>query len=146
MPRKLYESKQDLSKENELAKQISYRWACSLRKLPIHYHLDFAAEREGKIVAFMEFKCRTSEMNKYPTYMISMSKMMTARSMYGVSGKESFLIVQWKDKIAKCEMLWCKYEVGMGGRTDRGDWQDVDPCCYIPLSEFTVIADTGSSV
>jgi|TARA_R110000803_G_scaffold82942_5_gene149127 hypothetical protein len=144
MSRTQYESKEDLARENELADLISMRWNCKLHKLPLQYHLDFAAERDGEIVAFMEFKCRTFEMDKFPTFMISMSKMMTARLLFGVSGKDTYLIVKWTDKIARCDIIHCKYDVAMGGRRDRGDWQDVDPCCYIPLSEFTIIGDTGS--
>lgn len=144
MSRKHYESNEDLKRESELADEIAMRWNCDLHKLPLQYHLDFVAERDGQIRAFLEFKCRTFEMDKYPTFMISMSKMLTARLMFGVSGKDTYLIVKWTDKIARCDILHCKYDVAMGGRRDRGDWQDIDPCCYIPLSEFTIIADTGS--
>jgi hypothetical protein len=31
---------------------------------------------------------------------------------------------------------WKAYELKFTGRTDRGDWQDVEPCCIIPMSEF----------
>jgi len=144
MTRKMYETDEDLKRESELVDEISLRWNCDLYKLPIQYHLDYVAQREGRIRAFLEMKCRTFEMDRYPTFMISMSKVMWSRLLFGVSGKETFLIVKWTDKIARCDLLHCKYDVAMGGRTDRGDWQDVDPCCYIPLSEFKVIADIGS--
>ena len=94
MSRTQYESKEDLARENELADLISMRWNCKLHKLPLQYHLDFAAERDGEIVAFMEFKCRTFEMDKFPTFMISMSKMMTARLLFGVSGKDTYLTIK----------------------------------------------------
>lgn len=31
-------------------------------------------------------------------------------------------------------------KVRIGGRRDRGDWQDVEPCVFIPISEFTFIS------
>jgi len=144
MTRKMYETEEDLKRESQLADEISNRWNCDLHKLPLQYHLDYVAERDKEIRAFLELKCRTFEMDKYPTFMISLSKMMWSKLLFGASGKETFLIVRWTDKIARCDLLHCDYKVAMGGRRDRGDWQDIDPCCYIPLSEFTVIADTGS--
>jgi hypothetical protein len=60
--RTMYETNADLLREDDVASIIEAQWKCKLVKLPISYHLDFAATRGGKCVAFCEVKTRNYTM------------------------------------------------------------------------------------
>ena len=36
---------------------------------------------------------------------------------------------------------WPDLEIQIAGRKDRGDWQDMEPCCLFPMNLFTKIEE-----
>jgi hypothetical protein len=56
--RPIYERPANLKDERDAIPKIERLWGCSLVKLPIAYNLDFAAVRDGRVVAWIEFKRR----------------------------------------------------------------------------------------
>jgi hypothetical protein len=81
--------------------------------------------------------------------MISLGKIMAARRLSEASQLPSFLLVQWTDP-----KLWnydvCGYvrldslldfKIAVGGRTDRGDPQDIEPVALIPIGEFALLQE-----
>ena len=107
---------------------------------------DFSENRnDEKIgVAWLEIKNRSNPIKQYPTFMLSMAKIMTAQQLSEASGLPSFVVVRWADAIGYTRIdSDDEYEldvayIGIGGRTDRNDAQDIEPLVYIRNSAFTL--------
>lgn len=134
-----YETQYDREKETAFSTILSDSFRCRLYKLPLRYGLDFSAVRDGRVVAFIETKVRTNPVGQYPTYMVSAGKFMYADSITRVTGLNCLLAVMWSDAWGYTDLVM-KPEItlSIGGRTDRGDGQDVEPVCLIPISCFKV--------
>lgn len=141
MNRPLYETKENLKGEHEVADKIAHLWKAKLSKLPIKYKVDYAAERNGKIVAWIEIKCRTNDMNDYQTYMLSLDKYNASIELGKVTNLPVTLVVKWNDKIGYADLLHCRGVIKMGGRVDRGDPQDLEPAVFIPIEDFRELDD-----
>ena len=139
MARPLYENQATLEKERTLAKQLVDSWACELGKLPIRYGIDYAFLRNGEVVGFAELKCRAGKMHAYPSYMISLGKIMSARMLHRVTNVPIVLAVEWQDRTGWVTLAGKgapEYRVSMGGRRDRNDAQDIEPVALIPIDKF----------
>jgi hypothetical protein len=100
---------------------------------------DYAATRGKNITAFVEVKTRTNPMHKYPTYMISMTKVMNANAVFMSTGTPSLLVVKWTDCMGWVQLNQNKFTLEIGGRRDRHDAQDIEPVCHISIDLFKVI-------
>lgn len=138
--RQLYETQEDLSSEAEVANYLSKIWKCEMSKLPIRYHLDFVAQRGKNAVAFCEVKVRNYSMEqigKMGGYMLSLGKWSSAKQMCEASGLPFILIIKATDGIWFSLIDSFKPDsVIVNGRTDRSDWQDIEPCVLIKQSRF----------
>ena len=106
------------------------------------YELDYLLLREGKGVAWLEIKSRTNTRLAYPTYMISLGKIMAARRLSEASQLPSFLLIQWSDACGYIRIdSLLDFRTAVGGRTDRGDEQDIEPVAMIPVGEFALLQD-----
>jgi len=139
MTRPKYERPSDVANERRVA-DILARHNYSLHKLPAQYGLDVAihCDQDDCIVAFGEIKARTFAMNKYPTAMVNLHKVLRAKHLTDTTGLPSYLLVLWTDALARISFA-DGFSLQMGGRTDRGDPQDVDVCAYYPIECFKVL-------
>lgn len=136
----IYETEANLGREEQFSRLISEKFECTFRKLPIRYGLDFAAIRSGKVVSFMELKVRSNSVTAYPTFMLSVHKFMSADALTVATGLPCVLAVSWSDAWGYINMKdRGDFEVGFGGRVDRGDDQDVEPVFLIPTSSFAIV-------
>jgi hypothetical protein len=134
-----YEMPKDLTREAEFSRVVGQKFYCTFSKMPDRYGLDFCMLRDGAVTAFAEVKVRSNPRDKYPTYMIALSKVMSANGLNAATGLPCFLLVRWTDCWGYVR-LDGKVEQGslsVGGRTDRGDPQDVEPVSLIPTSRFS---------
>ena len=138
--RPLYETQADRDNEAAMADILERRFDCSLTKMPIKYSLDFMATRDGSAVAFIEVRHRKTQMMQYPTYMLSMFKVLRAAELHQMTGLPCFLAVQWSDAAGMCSLPPEAMDVRMGGSTRRNDPQDIEPMVHFPIGEFKVIA------
>ena len=138
MSRPLYESQTDRDNEQRLAELIQSKHNCVLHKMPIKLSLDYMATRDGRAVAFFEMRQRKNKMNAYPTYMISLYKVMMANNLTLTTGLPCFLAVQWSDAAGVCNLPqeYDEQYVQMGGSTQRGDPQDIEPMVYFAMDKF----------
>ena len=135
--RPLYESSQDIVSESKVLILIEKAWRCRGVKLPLKAQLDYLLLRHDRGVAWAEIKVRTNPRGRYPTYMISLSKVMAARELAGASNLPSVLIVQWTDSLGYIRMDTLEnFHIAIGGRTDRNDTQDIEPVVLIPIDDF----------
>lgn len=138
--RPLYESKDDLANEAAVAFTIERQWKCRLVKLSIKYGVDYAVVRHSRIAALAEVKCRAYSIEKINTlggYMLSAHKWSEGRRLADSLQIPFILFVRFVD-----QLYWARlgpntrFSVAFGGRTDRGDAQDLEPCVFISTSMF----------
>jgi hypothetical protein len=113
-------------------------------KLQLPYCFDFAAMRGGRIVSWVEVKCRTQESTTYPTLMVSAHKWVEGISYAKTTGLPFVLVVEFEDCIK-----YFKHDVGdptdsihleWGGRTRTPrDRFDAEPVVHIPMELFKPI-------
>jgi hypothetical protein len=140
--RLIYERPEDIAAERTALDKACEVWKCTAEKLPMKYELDYLLLREGRGVAWLEIKSRTNARPAYPTYMISLSKVMAARRLSEASQLPSFLLVQWSDACGYVRLdSLLDFRTAVGGRTDRGDEQDIEPVALIPVGEFARLRD-----
>jgi len=137
--RPLYETQQDRDNEQALSSIIERQFNCQLTKMPIKLSLDFMAARNGSAVAFIEARQRKTRMLQYPTYMISLYKVMMANTLTQATGLPCFLAVQWSDAAGICKLPANDMDIQTGGTTRRGDPQDIEPVAYFDVASFKVI-------
>ena len=135
-----YETKENLAQETEVLELLCRQWTCVAKKLPDRYELDYLLMRGEKAKAWLEIKVRTNNHRNYSTYMISLGKVLAARKMTEGTSLPSFLAVQWQDRMGYIRLDRLEEtEIVMGGRTDRGDAQDVEPVVLFPVQDFSWI-------
>jgi len=135
----MYETSSDRGREEEFSFLLSEKFNCTFSKLPIRYGLDFSAVRDGRVVSFVETKVRTNPVGQYQTYMISSGKLIHADALTRATGLKCFLAVKWTDAWGYTELKMTPDSViSIGGRSDRGDGQDIEPVCLISLSRFFI--------
>ena len=140
--RPLYETQQDRDNEQALSRIIEKEFNCQLTKMPIKLSLDYMATRNDSAVAFIEARQRRNQMFQYPTYMVSLYKVMMASALTQATGLPCFLAVQWSDAAGICKLPpdYSDQDIQMGGTMRRNDPQDVEPMVYFNLANFRVIS------
>jgi len=142
--RPIYENANDLRSEKKLISHVSDCWNVVSYKMPMSYKIDYAMYRidtgtsnssSENLVGFAEVKCRTHKFGTFPTYIISLAKVMEARRLARETDTRSILIVSWTDKIGYLD-FFSHHQIRHGGRADRNDWQDQEPVCHFDLKHF----------
>ena len=144
MSRPLYETEQDRENERRLAEMIEAKYNYKFVKMPIKLSLDYMMlGLDGMARAFMEMRQRKTPMRKYPTYMISLYKVMMARQLTQTTGLPCYLAVQWSDKAGICKLPpdITPLRISQGGSMQRGDSQDIEPVVYFDMSDFKELAN-----
>jgi hypothetical protein len=148
MARPMYETEEDLAREREIIKRLCNAWRCEAAKLPIKYALDYALIRDEQIIAWCEVRDRSGgrgwsfdELDEMGGYMLSLAKWDMARTLSYLSHLPFTLVVKCTDATRAATFShgnFLPYRPSMAGRTfeSRGDWQDVEPCVFIPIENF----------
>jgi|TARA_Y100000310_G_scaffold328181_1_gene395852 hypothetical protein len=134
--RPFYESQAHRDAEEKLRKKFERASGYYLHKVPFSYGVDYACTDDDQVKAFAELKVRTNKYKEYPTYLLSYQKCLKAQYLK----KTVYLVVQFEDGAYKCNLtnVLSGYNgVWMGGRKDRNDWMDIEPCVHIPIGLFT---------
>lgn len=138
--RPMYETPEDLKNEKDVANYLSGLYGCDFVKLKISYGLDFAIVKNSLMVATAEIKCRnytSAQIDNWGGLMLSATKAHRAHEWFLVHRIPFLLIAKLKDGIFVANIGdWGAYRIEMTGRTDRNDWQDIEPCCIIPMNNF----------
>lgn len=141
--RPLYESASDLKNEAQVISILSNKWNIKFHKLPIRYHLDYAATKNGRVVGYLEVKVRRysmAQISNWGGYMLSVAKLQTAQELCRISKSVFCLAVQCTDGLYWMTIKdFSEFPVTITGRSDRGDSQDIEPCVLIPGGRFTLI-------
>jgi hypothetical protein len=144
--RPLYESDADLAREGGVVELIERAWNCTMTKLPIRYHLDYVFKRSDKAIGFCEIKTRNYTMDRIGEmggYLMSIGKWSSAKQLSDASGLPFVLIAKTLDGVyyATFKEEFKPDDVLVRGRTDRDDWQDIEPCVLINVNRFKKLKD-----
>ena len=131
----MYENDNDLRSEKNLISYVSDCWNVASYKLPMSYKIDYVMYRDDSPVGFAEVKVRTHTFGTFPTYIISLAKVMEARRLARETNTKSILIVSWTDRTGFLD-FFSHHQIRHGGRSDRNDWQDQEPMCHFNLKAF----------
>lgn len=132
----MYESKEDLANEKEVANFLSSKTGFVFHKLKIAYHVDWLVMDKGKPKYVAEIKRRFNPSTEYPTLMLSLQKWMKGKEMAAEMNIEFVLIIKWNDGLFSYKAEKDGVTYGFGGRYDRDDPQDQEPMVFIPVSKF----------
>ncbi len=138
--RPLYETKINLNSEIKVMDYVSQCWNVVYFKLPMSYKIDYAIYRDTNLVGFAEVKCRTHTFGAFPTYIISLAKVLEARRLGRETNTTSILIVSWLGALAYLD-FFSPFTTKQGGRSDRGDWQDQEPMEHFELKYFKRVGE-----
>ena len=135
----LYEKQIDLDHEKKLMEAIERKFDFTLVKLPMKYNLDALAFKAGNAKCFFEFKKRSHISKRYPTAFVSLEKVMAANRISKTTGLTCWLCVKWLDKVGVVKFD-SHFEIGMGGRYDRNDPNDINIMAHYPIKGFTMLS------
>ena len=142
-----YETEATLAQESIAQNDISRRWNCVPVKLPVAYRLDFALTRDNRVLSFCEFKNRNYTMNQlgnWGGYLLSLHKWTDAQLMCKSIGVPFVLVVKTIDNKIWYSVFkddFVKFPTYIGGRTDRNDSRDIEPCVRIDVNKFTLLEE-----
>ena len=138
--RPIYETAKDRKIEQAIINELSDAWKIFYQKLPIKHRLDFALLDDRRNVnAWAEVKRRDNDSTTYGTYMLSLDKYMSGMKLFKLTGLPFYLVVKFSDGLYYCEVSLLSYAqltISFGGRTDRADSQDVEPCVFFDTNLF----------
>ena len=149
MGRPIYETHEDRSYENRSKQIVESTWRCKIHSNPKFYEIDWSITRKDKVVGFAEFKRRNYSYNaleRLGGYKISLHKFVNLKMYNQTTGIPSSIIVS----LHPCEIYYhlidlaCNYDVGIWGRKDRNDSEDIEPSVTIPMSKFKKVEAGGS--
>jgi len=133
--RPIYETRENRQEEQDVADRLAAAWKASIIKFPRLAKVDRLVTLNGEARAWLEIKCRRNRMDAYPTYMISSRKIQDGLDLSEATKIPFILAVSWSDGVCwtKVESM---YPTRSGGRVDRGDAQDIEMVCDIPIAQF----------
>jgi hypothetical protein len=120
-------------------------------KLPLQYKLDYAMRNDANdVLGFIEVKVRNytmAQIQDWGGYMLSLMKWTAGIQLAQTTGLPFVLVVKTRDglyylsvdtKVFTDSMIqkMIHKRVKLSGRTDRGDWQDVEPCVMLDCNNF----------
>jgi hypothetical protein len=140
--RPTYETEEDLQRESLVIQQVESAWKCQAVKLSVKYSLDYALKRGDKVLSFCEIKTRNytmADITKMGGYLLSLGKWTAAKQLSDSTTLPFMLVVKTIDGV-----YYSKFHSGVPtqkgvlfrGRTDRDDWQDVEPCVLLDTQYF----------
>ena len=135
-------------RERAAASRLEKAWNCNIVKLSVKYGADWMAWRDGEVVGVIEYKNRPHDWATYPTYMISLHKWISLRvaAEYSATKKHKvvpIIVVEFTDGLYWLEVTPEVASLEMGGRIDRNDPEDVEPCMFIPMHHWKQIKENN---
>ena len=129
----------NLNNQSEVGEVIEDGWACKLHDLPHLFYVDWYAEREDKLIAWIEFKqYRQKSFDREHVWMNVNRKYKTLSGLSSVA--PAFYFVRFDDGVLKYINVKNvgQYEIIEAGEYNR--WgpgkHDLEPVYNIPIAEM----------
>lgn len=153
MARRIYETSEDRESERAVLDALSLAWhPVVIKQLPQLHPLDGFADFGG-YYAWVEVKCRGKKddlpSTHYSEWMISVEKVKEGMLRHGMFGHGFHLVFEWLDGIFTTDVPQIIGECRIdpeGGRKDRDDPLDTEPCFLIPASAFRKIIVDNTAI
>lgn len=141
MARPMYETQTDVDKELEVMEFMEsvFKYPVTYSKLPKSYQIDYGVYDGDKALKMVcEIKSRNIKLKTYPDLILSAHKMHELVNWH-TRGIAARLLYRLDDGLYFYRVTTDAYQLNIteGGRTDRGDWQDIEPVYHIPTSSLT---------
>lgn len=134
---------EDLQNEQAAQDMIEQAWNCKLYHLPHLFHVDWFAERDDNLVAWIEFKRRTCASTDFETVFLNVDrKYKTLTQLSSVA--PAFFVVAWSDNVMRYVNV-ADVDVSrviVSGERDRwGDGlHDFEDLIEVPVSEMRLLS------
>lgn len=142
MYRPRYETANHLADEAVFAGDLGRVWGLRLVKLPYKYRLDYAGMQGGDVKAWIEVKVSTHLRGEYGTFIVSLDKWMSARSLSEATGLPCTLAVRFVDADVAYSDFGCREKPAIGFMRSylktRQDNADMQPVVRLPLRDFEI--------
>lgn len=144
MTRPIYENDDHRRAEREMAERVAQTWNCGIVKLPELSVVDWVLTgRNGRVTrAFMECKNRATYswefFERNGGVFCSERKWNAARELCREADVPFVFVIQvdrdelWYSRVVD----WSHDGIVEGGRTDRGDPRDIEPCVLLRRRRF----------
>lgn len=139
--RPTYETEDDLIAERAIANKLEGNWKCKLVKLAKYSPVDYAATRDGKVVALIEVRVKSyswHEVSKFGDLIIDTAKIIAFRNLHNATGVPVLLVIALKDCIIYTANFY-KTETTLRTRNDAGSEIDTVLISKIPIDNFNRI-------
>ena len=136
--RPVYEKPKDLTNADTVIEHVCAMWHWQAVKLKKFSPVDFALTDRDRIRGWAEIKCRTNESTRYPTYSVSLHKVMAGVHQANFTGLPYYVVIGFTDGVwyinaGRYVGYHDRLDVRIGGRTDRNDPMDIEPMVHIPV-------------
>ena len=142
MTRPTYETERDRAAEAAVAALCEHTWPVAAARCPRRYPCDYVlySRRTGRARALLEIKRRKHALSDYDDLILSASKVVELCTFAEFFNVSAVLVVDFDGAVAFTILRRGRYALRQGGRTDRGDEQDVEPVCAIPTADFSPLS------
>lgn len=128
----------DLACEARMQRTLEARWKIKLHRYPDLYALDWWAERDRRVTAFLEGKGYNFSSEQFPRYYLALRKWTALQLNCVGTGLPGCFVCGWTDcltfiDIQQVDPRQCE----VGGRRDRGLPNDIEPIIMVPANEWT---------
>ena len=131
------ETEKDRVAEREIMDMLCLRWAARAKKMHVMYTLDYMVFKGDHSIAWVEAKDRAWE--GYETYLLALHKWKAAHQYLEYTRLPTVIAVRLSGELHTYNVSPSdlgKVRISEGGRRDRDDNSDVEPCVYIPIEKF----------
>lgn len=143
MSRPYYETSKDLDREKQIAQVLNDAWNCTLVKMSVKYHLDYAITRNEEVVGYCELKSPNyalADFKRFGGFFISLDKFMAARRLYEATKSPCMIVINATDGVWYATFHDAILtSIKIKGRKDRNDWQDMEPCVVLNTDQFKLL-------
>lgn len=133
--RPIYESEGDRKMQKKIIDIFRKEYGAEVTEMPPLHPYDYQLTSHDVMVGLAEVKRRMVDSNKYEHIWLSKQKVDEVMREASVLQVPFFFVVEFDDGVWWVEMK-PPYPVQKGGRTDRGDEQDIEDVYCIPSKSF----------
>ena len=137
---KIFATEADNSAQDEVAARIEDAFGPNLevKKFGRLCPIDFYAERDARMCAFLEVKCRSHASTEYPTVFLNVRKWLALTMASVAFGVPSFFVVRFTDRVMFVNVAEVDASNQRVGGTKRlvKSHTDREPVIEVPLNDM----------
>jgi hypothetical protein len=145
----VYQTGRDGRREAEVARILEEHWNCKITSFGDKNAIDMYGTRDGELVSLLEIKGREYTMaatEKWGSTLYLSYRKWTALLLGGLGmGVRTFYVWALQDGIGYVRIgPVAQWEITLGGRTDRGAKNDIEPLVNVPLDDIKWLPERDS--